>query len=65
MTSDIIEQRHAAYQTSDPDRLRVTKVGLQIGNLAHFMQQGNAQKVAPIAAGLRESLSEIGLRTKG
>jgi hypothetical protein len=46
------------FDQTFPDRLRVTKVGLQIGNLAHFIQQGNAQKVTPIAAGLRESLRE-------
>jgi aminoglycoside phosphotransferase (APT) family kinase protein len=38
--------------------LRVAKIGLQIGNLAHFIQQGNAQVAAPIAAGLRDSLRE-------
>jgi aminoglycoside phosphotransferase (APT) family kinase protein len=41
-----------------PDRLQVAKLGAQIGNLAHFIQQGNAQKVALIAAGLREALRE-------
>ena len=47
------------FDQTFPDRLRVTKVGLQIGSLAHFIQQGNAQKVTPIAAGLREMLREI------
>lgn len=39
-------------------RLQTTKIGLQIGYLAHFIQQGNTQKVTPIAAGLREILWE-------
>jgi len=34
----------------------VAKIGLQIGNLAHFIQQRNPQEAAPIIAGLREVL---------
>ena len=72
MTTDIVKQRHAAYQTSEQiifdygssklfdqtfsARLQVTTAGLQIGHLAHYIRQGNEQEAAPIAAGLRESL---------
>jgi aminoglycoside phosphotransferase (APT) family kinase protein len=39
-----------------PARLQATKIGLLIGNLAHFIQQGNAQAAAPMIAGLHEVL---------
>ena len=39
-------------------RLRVTKLGMQIGYLAHYIQQGNAQEAAPLIAGLREVLKQ-------
>jgi aminoglycoside phosphotransferase (APT) family kinase protein len=41
-----------------PTRLLVAKVGQQMGYLAHYIRQGNAEEAAPIAAGLRESLRE-------
>jgi hypothetical protein len=39
-------------------RLLATKVGLQIGYLAHYMRQNNPQEAGPVAAGLHESLRE-------
>jgi aminoglycoside phosphotransferase (APT) family kinase protein len=52
------------FDQTFPARLRVAKVATQIGYLAHYIRQGNQQEAAPIAAGLREALSEIVLRTK-
>jgi aminoglycoside phosphotransferase (APT) family kinase protein len=43
-----------------PAQLRVAKLGMQLGYLAHFIQQGNQQEAAPIIAGLRDSLRETG-----
>jgi aminoglycoside phosphotransferase (APT) family kinase protein len=42
-----------------PARLRITKLGLQLGYLAHFIRQGNAQEVALLIAELRETLETI------
>jgi hypothetical protein len=39
-------------------QLFLIKVGMQMGYLAHYIQQGNAEEAAPIAAGLRASLRE-------
>jgi aminoglycoside phosphotransferase (APT) family kinase protein len=48
----------ALFDATFPVQLLSTKVGLQIGNLAHFIRQGNPQAAAPIAAGLRAALRE-------
>jgi aminoglycoside phosphotransferase (APT) family kinase protein len=37
-------------------RLQTTKIGLQIGYLAHYIRQGNPQEAAPLTTALRETL---------
>lgn len=44
------------FDDTFPARLQTTKIGLQIGYLAHYIRQGNQQEAAPIIAGLRETL---------
>ncbi len=46
------------FDANFPTRLQTTKLGLQIGYLAHYIRQGNQQEAEPIAAGLRELLQE-------
>ena len=48
----------APFEGPFPARLQVTKLGLQIGYLAHYIRQGNAQEAAPLTQGLRETLRE-------
>ncbi|HEU5097560.1 MAG TPA: aminoglycoside phosphotransferase family protein [Roseiflexaceae bacterium] len=48
----------ALFDATFPMQLLATKIGLQIGYLAHFIRQGNPEEAAPIAAGLRGSLRE-------
>ena len=44
------------FDDTFPARLQITKIGLQIGYLAHYIRQGNQQEAAPMIAGLREIL---------
>jgi aminoglycoside phosphotransferase (APT) family kinase protein len=48
----------ALFDETFARRLFLTKAGMQMGYLAHYIQQGNAEEAAPIAAGLRASLRE-------
>jgi hypothetical protein len=41
-----------------PARLQATKLGLQLGYLAHFVRQGNVQEVGLLVADLREVLKD-------
>jgi aminoglycoside phosphotransferase (APT) family kinase protein len=53
------------FDDTFPARLLVTRVGLQIGYLAHYIRQGNEQEAAPLIQGLRETLRELDmLRTE-
>jgi aminoglycoside phosphotransferase (APT) family kinase protein len=46
------------FDATFPVQLLTTKVGLQIGNLAHFIRQRNSEAAAPIMLGLRALLRE-------
>jgi aminoglycoside phosphotransferase (APT) family kinase protein len=46
------------FDQTFPARLRVAKVGMQIGYLAHYIRQGNQQEAVPLIQGLREALRE-------
>jgi aminoglycoside phosphotransferase (APT) family kinase protein len=48
----------ALFDESFARRLLLVKVGMQMGYLAHYIQQGNSEEAAPIATGLRASLRE-------
>jgi aminoglycoside phosphotransferase (APT) family kinase protein len=48
----------ALFDETFARQLFLIKVGHQMGYLAHYIQQGNAEEAAPIAAGLRASLRE-------
>jgi aminoglycoside phosphotransferase (APT) family kinase protein len=46
------------FDDTFPARLQATKLGLQLGYLAHFIQQGNAQEVAALVVALRQVLGK-------
>jgi aminoglycoside phosphotransferase (APT) family kinase protein len=48
----------ALFDETFARQLFLIKVSMQMGYLAHYIQQGNAEEAAPIAAGLRASLGE-------
>jgi aminoglycoside phosphotransferase (APT) family kinase protein len=48
----------ALFDETFPLHLFLTKVGMQMGYLAHYIRQGNAKEAAPLVVGLRASLRE-------
>jgi hypothetical protein len=48
----------ALFDETFPLQLFLAKVGMQMGYLAHYIQQGNAEEAAPLVVGLRASLRE-------